>query len=65
MRVRLPEAVSVLAFVLFLVNSRHTPVMSLPWLEDITGIVCSALVSSIFLPLRLFRLELARLRAEE
>jgi len=63
MPVRLHEVASVLALVLLLIIAKHTPVAGLLPLTHITGIVCFAF--AIFLSLRLFQFELARLRTEE
>ena len=63
MLIRLHEVGSVLALVLILIIAKHIPLFqSLP-LTNITGIVCFAF--AIFLSLRLFQFELARIRAEE
>lgn len=63
MLIRLHEVGSVLALVLLLIIAKHIPLFqSLP-LSNITGIVCFAF--AIFLSLRLFQFELARIRAEE
>jgi hypothetical protein len=63
MLVRLPEVASVLLLVLGLIIAKHVPVLSFLPLSNITGIVCFAF--AIFLALRLFQSELARIRAEE
>ncbi|HWA18587.1 MAG TPA: hypothetical protein VG757_06285 [Devosia sp.] len=64
MPVRLHEVASVLALVLVLLIAKHVPqVAGLVPLASITGIVCFAF--AIYLALRLFQLELARIRAEE
>ena len=61
--VRLHEVASVLALILFLIIAKHVPILSTLPLTNITGIVCFAF--AIFLSLRIFKVELARLRAEE
>jgi len=63
MPVRLHEVASVLALVLLLVIAKHIPFFAALPLANITGIVCFAF--AIFLSLRLFQFELARIRAEE
>jgi hypothetical protein len=63
MPVRLPEVASVLALVLLLLIGKHIPLLETLPLTNITGIVCFAF--AIFLCLRLFKFELARIRAEE
>jgi hypothetical protein len=63
MPVRVPEVASVLALVLILMIAKRLPFFDGVPLTNITGIVCFAF--AIFLSLRLFQFELARLRAEE
>jgi hypothetical protein len=63
MLVRVHEVASVLAIVLLLLVAKHVPYVSDLPLTNITGIVCFAF--AIFLSLRIFKAELARLRAEE
>ena len=64
MPVRLHEVASVLGLVLILVIAKQVPfVADLLPLASITGIVCFTF--AIYLALRLFQLELARIRAEE
>ncbi len=63
MPVRLPEVASVLMFVILLLAAKHVPALQFLPLTQITGIVCFSF--AIFLSLRLFQLELARIRAEE
>lgn len=63
MVVRVPDVASVLALVLVLLIAKHVPALSFLPLTNITGIVCFAF--AIFLSLRLFQFELARIRAEE
>jgi len=63
MLVRVPEVASVLLLVLLLIIAKHIPLLSVLPLTNITGIVCFAF--AIFLALRLFQSELARIRAEE
>jgi hypothetical protein len=63
MPVRLHEVASVLALVLTLLIAKHIPLLDGLPLTNITGIVCFAF--AIFLSLRLFQFELAKIRAEE
>lgn len=63
MPVRVPEVASVLALVVLLLVAKHLPVVSDLPLTQVTGIVCFAF--AIFMSLRIFQFELARLRAEE
>jgi hypothetical protein len=63
MLVRVSEVGSVLGLVLLLIIGKHIPALSGLPLTSITGIVCFAF--AIFLSLRIFQHELARLRAEE
>ena len=63
MPIRLSEVASVLALVLLLLVGKHIPILDALPLTHITGIVCFAF--AIFLCLRLFQFELARIRAEE
>ena len=63
MLVRVSEVASVLALVVLLLIAKHVPVVNALPLTNITGIVCFAF--AIFLSLRLFQFELARIRAEE
>jgi len=63
MLVRVPEVVSVLTLVAILLIAKHLPVVSALPLTQATGIVCFAF--AIFMSLRLFQFELARIRAEE
>ena len=63
MLVRVSEVGSVLGLVLVLVIAKHIPALSSVPLTSITGIVCFAF--AIFLSLRIFQFELARIRAEE
>ena len=62
MPIRVPEVASVLALVLVLLIAKHIPFLDALPLTNITGIVCFAF--AIFLCLRLFQFELARIRAE-
>ena len=64
MPVRFHEVASVLGLVFLLIVAKHVPLVSgvLP-LANITGIVCFTF--AIYLALRLFQLELARIQAEE
>jgi formate hydrogenlyase subunit 4 len=61
--VRLHEVGSVLALILLLLIAKHVPVVNTLPLTNITGIVCFTF--AIFLSLRIFQVELARIRAEE
>ena len=63
MLVRVREVGSVLALVVALLVAKHIPVLGDLPLTQVTGIVCFAF--AIFLSLRIFQFELARLRAEE
>ena len=63
MLVRMREVGSVLALVALLLIAKHVPVLGDLPLTQVTGIVCFAF--AIFLSLRIFQLELARIRAEE
>ena len=63
MLVRVPEVASVLAFVAVLLVAKHLPVVSALPLTQMTGVVCFAF--AIFMSLRIFQFELARIRAEE
>ena len=63
MPVRLHEVASVLALVLMMLIGKRLPLVSDLPLTQLTGIVCFAF--AIFLSLRLFQFELARIRAEE
>ena len=63
MLVRVSEVASVLALVALLLIAKHVPVVNALPLTSITGIVCFAF--AIFLSLRIFQFELARIRTEE
>ena len=63
MLVRVREVGSVLALVVALLVAKHIPVLGDLPLTQVTGIVCFAF--AIFLSLRIFQIELARLRAED
>ena len=63
MLVRTHEVVSVLALIVLLIIGKHVPVVNTLPLTSITGIVCFAF--AIFIALRIFQAELARIRAEE
>ena len=63
MLVRPAEVGAVLALVLALLVAKHVPLLSQMPLTNITGIVCFSF--AIFLALRIFKAELARIRAEE
>ena len=60
---RFHEVVSVLTLVLVLLIANHIPFASSLPLAQMTGIVC--FLFAIFLSLRIYNAELARLRAEE
>ena len=59
---RFHEVVSVLTLVVVLLIAKHIPVVSELPLAQMTGIVC--FLFAIFLSLRIYNAELARLRAE-
>ena len=63
MLVRVSEVAAVLGLVILLLAAKHIPFFDSVPLTNITGIVCFAF--AIFLALRIFQFELARLRAEE
>lgn len=63
MPVRMHEVGSVLALVLVLLIAKRVPLLDTLPLTNITGIVCFTF--AIFLSLRLFQFELARIRAQE
>ena len=63
MLVRVREVASVLALVALLLVAKHIPGLGDLPLTQVTGIVCFAF--AIFLSLRIFQFELARIRAEE
>jgi uncharacterized membrane protein len=60
---RFHEVVSVLTLVVVLLVAKHVPVVSALPLAQMTGIVC--FLFAIYLSLRIYNAELARLRAEE
>lgn len=60
---RAREVASVLVLVVLLLIGKHVPVLGDLPLTQVTGIVCFAF--AIFLSLRIFQFELARLRAED
>jgi len=60
---RFAEVVSVLTLVVVFLIAKHIPVVNQLPLAQMTGIVCFAF--AIFLSLRIYREELARIRAEE
>lgn len=60
---RFAEVVSVLTLVIVLLVAKHVPIINEMPLAHITGIVCFAF--AIFLSLRIYNAELARIRAEE
>lgn len=63
MLVRFSEVISVLGLVLVLLAAKHIPAFSFLPLSQMTGIVCFSF--AIFLALRIYNAELARIRAEE
>mgnify|MGYP001190358187 CR=1 FL=1 len=63
MLVRFSEVVPVLGLVLALLAAKHIPFLSFLPLSQMTGIVCFSF--AIFLALRIYNAELARIRAEE
>jgi hypothetical protein len=62
MPVRVPEVASVLALLLVLLIAKQIPFFDALPLKSIMGIVCFSF--AIFLSLRLFQFELAKIRAE-
>lgn len=60
---RFHEVVSVLTLVLVLLAAKHIPFTGGLPLAQMTGIVC--FLFAIFLSLRIYNAELARIRAEE
>ena len=60
---RFSEVLSVLAIIATLLVSKHIPAFQALPLSQLTGIVCFAF--AIFLCLRIYRAELARLGAED
>ena len=63
MLVRFSEVVPVLGLVLALLAAKHVPALDFLPLAQMTGIVCFSF--AIFLALRIYNAELARIRAEE
>jgi hypothetical protein len=63
MLVRFSEVVPVLGLVLALLAGKHIPVLDMLPLAQMTGIVCFSF--AIFIALRIYNAELARIRAEE
>lgn len=63
MLVRVSEVAPVLILVVLLLTAKHIPALSGLPLANATGIVCFAF--AIFLCLRIFQDELARIRAED
>jgi hypothetical protein len=63
MLVRFSEVVPVLGLVLALLAAKHIPALDFLPLAQMTGIVCFSF--AIFLALRIYNAELARIRAEE
>lgn len=59
---RFAEVVPVLAAVIVLLIAKHIPLFAALPLAHITGIICFAF--AIFLSLRIYNAELARIRAE-
>jgi len=64
MLVRVPEVGATLLIITLAIVAKHVPVIAglLPW-ASIAGITCFAF--AIYLSLRIFQTELARIRAEE
>ncbi len=60
---RFHEVVSVLTLIVVLLIAKHIPFASALPLPQMTGIVCFSF--AIFLCLRIYNAELARIRAEE
>ena len=63
MLVRFSEVVPVLGLVLALLAAKHVPALDFLPLAQMTCIVCFSF--AIFLALRIYNAELARIRAEE
>jgi hypothetical protein len=63
MLVRISEVAAVLALVLALLMAKHVPALALLPLSNMAGIVCFSF--AIYLCLKLFEDEVARLRAED
>ena len=63
MLVRFSEVVPVLGLVLALLAAKHIPALDFLPLAQMTGIVCFSF--AIFMALRIYNAELARIRAEE
>ena len=63
MLVRFSEVVPVLGLILALLAAKHVPVLDVLPLAQMTGIVCFSF--AIFMALRIYNAELARIRAEE
>ncbi len=63
MPVRVPEVAAVLALLLILLIAKQIPLFAGVPISNVMGIVAFAF--AIFLSLRLFKFELARIRAEE
>lgn len=59
---RFAEVVSVLTVVVVLLIAKHIPFVNELPLAHVTGVVCFAF--AIFLSLRIYKAELARIRAE-
>jgi hypothetical protein len=62
MLVNLREVALVLSLVLGLLIAKHVPALDSMPLANITGVVCFAF--AIYLSLRIYRAELARIRSE-
>ncbi len=60
---RFSEVVSVLTVVVLFLTAKHIPVVQELPLAQMTGIMC--FLFAIFLSLRIYNAELARIRAEE
>jgi len=63
MLVRFSEVLPVLGLVLALLAAKHIPLLNLLPLAQMTGIVCFSF--AIFIALRIYNAELAKIRAEE
>lgn len=63
MLVRMSEIISVVALIVLLTLAKHVPALAGLPLAQVTGVICFSF--AIYLALRLFGLELARIRAKE
>ena len=63
MLVRFSEVIPVLGLILALLAAKHVPALDFLPLAQMTGIVCFSF--AIFIALRIYNAELARIRAEE